>query len=111
MEEQADVGGYMDAIESLLPAFTIGGTLPSYLTKLYIASSIIFSSSVRGALGAVKRLEIASDNAVNQRKQELEQEKDEKRDILKKLLEIHLQRGEEVNFSDANVRVESVTSM
>lgn len=59
IRERTDVGGYMKAIESLLPAFTIGGTVPSYLTKLYLLSTILFSPSVRGAVGAVNHLESA----------------------------------------------------
>jgi hypothetical protein len=29
MSERTDIGNYMKAIDSLLPAFTIGGTVPS----------------------------------------------------------------------------------
>lgn len=41
MSERKDIGNYMKAIDSLLPAFTIGGTVPSYLTKLYLVSTIL----------------------------------------------------------------------
>jgi hypothetical protein len=42
MSEHTDIGNYMKAIDSLLPAFTIGGTVPSYLTKLYLVSTVLF---------------------------------------------------------------------
>ena len=67
MNERTDIGNYMKAIDSMLPAFTIGGTLPSYLTKMYLVSTILFSPSVRGALGAVKHIENASEAAVERR--------------------------------------------
>lgn len=54
MSERTDVGNYMKALDSLLHAFTVSGTMPSYLTKVYFLSTILFSPSVRGALGAVK---------------------------------------------------------
>lgn len=101
----------MKAIDSLLPAFTIGGTLPSYLTKLYFLSTVIISPSVRGALGAVKQIEEASKTAVERRKQEIAAEKDKKHDILRKMLEINADRGEKINFTYQDVYVESHSSM
>ncbi|KAI4203990.1 MAG: hypothetical protein LQ346_001702 [Caloplaca aetnensis] len=111
MHEHRDVGGYMKAIDSLLPAFTIGGTLPSYLTKLYFLSTVIISPSVRGALGAVKQIEEASKTAVERRKQEIAAEKDKKHDILRKMLEINADRGEKINFTYQDVYVESHSSI
>jgi len=98
MKERTDIGGYMKAIDSLLPAFTIGGTLPSYLTRLYILSTVLLSPSVRGALGAVK--------------QELDEKRnDEKHDMLRKMLEINADRGEKINFTHQHIIVESHSSM
>ena len=111
MSERTDIGNCMKAIDSLLPAFTIGGTLPSYLTKLYLISKILVSPSFRGALGAVKSLEIASKAAVDRRKQELMENQDNKRDMLRKMLEINANRGEKVNFTHQHIIVESHNSM
>lgn len=111
MSERTDVGNYMKAINSLLPAFTIGGTVPSYLTKLYLISTILFSPSGRGALGAVKHLENASEAAVKRRKQEIEENKDDKRDLLRKMLEIDADRGQTINFTYPHICVESHSSM
>jgi len=112
MKERTDIGGYMKAIDSLLPAFTIGGTLPSYLTRLYILSTVLLSPSVRGALGAVKHVEQASKNAVKRRKQELDEKRnDEKHDMLRKMLEINADRGEKINFTHQHIIVESHSSM
>ena len=111
MSERTDIGNYMKAIDSLLPAFTIGGTVPSYLTKLYFLSTVLFSPSVRGALGAVKHIENASEAAVRRRKQEIEENKDDKRDLLRKMLEINADRGEKINFTYEHICVESHSSM
>ncbi|KAL8815838.1 MAG: hypothetical protein Q9223_005071 [Gallowayella weberi] len=93
IDEARDIGGYMEAIHSMLPAFTIGGTLPSYLTQLFLLSTIIVSPSVRGALGAVKRIEHTSKTA--------------KHDILSKMLETNANRGEELNFTYQDIYLES----
>lgn len=111
MRERTDIGNYMKAIDSLLPAFTIGGTVPSYLTKLFLVSTILFSPSVRGALGAVKHIENASRAAVERRKQELEGNKDDKRDMLRKMLEINADRGDKIDFTYLHICVESHSSM
>ena len=111
LREQRDIGDYMKATDSLLPAFTHGGNLPSYLTKLYLVSTFLFSSSVRGALGAVKQIENASEAAVNRRKQEVLENKDDKRDMLRKMLEINADRGENINFTYQHIVVESHSSM
>lgn len=111
MEEQKDIGNYMAAIDSLLPAFTIGGTLPSYLTKMFFLSTVLISPSVRGALGTVKHIENASEAAVERRKHELEDKQDDKRDMLRKMLEISADRGEKINFTHGHICVESHSSM
>ena len=111
LRERQDIGDYMRAIDSLLPAFTNGGTLPSYLTKLYFASTFLLSPSIRGALGAVKHIENASIAAVNRRKQEIVENKDDKRDMLRKMLEINADRGEKINFTHQHIVVESHSSM
>ena len=110
MKERTDVGNYMKAIDCLLPAFTIGGTMPSYLTKLYLVSTVLLSPSVRGALGAVKHIENTSIAAVERRKQEIE-EKDDKRDMLRKMLEITADRGDKINFTCSDICIESHSSM
>ncbi|KAL8703542.1 MAG: hypothetical protein Q9201_003272 [Fulgogasparrea decipioides] len=111
MRERIDVGNYMKAIDSLLPAFTIGGTVPSYLTKLFLLSTILFSPAVRGALGAIKHIENASVTAVNRRQQELSEQKDDKHDMLRKMLEINADRGEKIDFTFQHICVESHSSL
>lgn len=111
MDEQRDFGGYMAAIDSLLPAFTIGGTLPSYLTKLYLLSTVLFSPSVRGALGTIKLIENASEAVVERRGRELRDENDDKHDMLRKMLEINADRGDKLSSTYGHICVESHSSM
>ncbi|KAL9073674.1 MAG: hypothetical protein Q9157_004648 [Trypethelium eluteriae] len=110
MRERKDISGYMNAIDALLPAFSIGGTVPSYLTKPFLISTTLFSPSIRGALGAVKHLEKASQAAVTKRKDQITNNKDEKRDMLRKMLDISAERGTELDFTDSHVFVESHSS-
>ncbi|KAL6719344.1 hypothetical protein ACLMJK_003583 [Lecanora helva] len=111
LHQRKDVGGYIEAIDSLLPAFTIGGTVPSYLTKIYFLCTVLLSHRVRGALGAVKHIENASTAAVEQRSQEVSKSKDEKHDMLRKMLEITHERGDRLNFTYDDICVESHSSI
>lgn len=111
LKDRTDVDGAMKSINSLLPAFTIGGTLPSYLTKLYFLSTVLISPSMRGALGAISRLESASKAAVSKRRAEIEANADDRRDMLRKMLEIQADRGDKVNVTYEHICVESHSSM
>ena len=82
MSERTDVSNYIKAIDSLLSAFTISGTVPFYLTKLYIISTILFLPFVCGALRAVKHIKKASEAAVKRCKQEIKENKDDRRNML-----------------------------
>ncbi|KAL9017999.1 MAG: hypothetical protein Q9185_004668 [Variospora sp. 1 TL-2023] len=112
MHEGKDIGGYMKTIDSLLPAFTVGGTVPSYLTKLYFFSTVIVSPSVRGAVSAVGHIGDASEAAVQKRRRDLtEEKKDGRHDLLRKMFDINAERGEKVNFTYDDIQVESHSSL
>jgi hypothetical protein len=111
MSEHSDVGGYMKTVDSLLPAFTLAATVPSYLTQTFLFSTILLSPSVRGALGSIQYIEKAARDAVERRKQEMMDPSDAKRDMLRKMLEINAERGEKINFSIDHIRVESGGSL
>ncbi|KAI4094917.1 MAG: hypothetical protein LQ344_001962 [Seirophora lacunosa] len=111
MHEHKDIGGYMKTIDSMLPAFSVGGTVPSYLTKLYFLSTVIISPSVRRAVGAVQLIDNASKTAIERRRLELAEKQDNRRDLLRKMLDINAERGEKVNYTYQDICVESQSSL
>ncbi|KAF4630214.1 hypothetical protein G7Y89_g7929 [Cudoniella acicularis] len=111
MKERKDISNIMKVLEFILPTFTVGGVLPSYLAKLYIFSSFLFSPSARGALGAATKIQVATETAVGTRMKEIEESKDDKRDMLRKLVEINVDRGEKINFTLGDIVVESQTAV
>jgi hypothetical protein len=111
MRERKDVGDYMKSIQALLPMFTIGGSLPSYLSQLYLLSTIIFSPSLRGAVGAAQNLVKFSIAAVKAHAQELEENTNDKQDMLRKMIEISTDRGEKINFTHEHIFLESHISL
>ena len=77
---------------------------------LYLVSTVLFSPLVRGTLGDVKHIEIASEAAVERRKQEVVEDKNDKRDMLHIMLVINADRGERIKLR-TNTYIESHSSM
>lgn len=91
--------------------FSIAGTLPFYLMKVFIISSILFFPSNRGFVAASQLTQTASEDAIRRRTRELEQNDDGKRDMLRKMLEIKKDRGEKVNFTNENIANEAMNAL
>ncbi|KAH7306139.1 cytochrome P450 [Rhexocercosporidium sp. MPI-PUGE-AT-0058] len=104
-------GGCMESIAAMLALFSIGGTLPSYLTKIYMLFSILLFPSVRRTLKVVRRLSIASEKAVWQRKQEIEENHDENRDVVRKFFDINAEKGAKFDFTAEHVRAEAQSAL
>ncbi|KAL2840339.1 cytochrome P450 [Aspergillus pseudodeflectus] len=111
VEQRKDVGDFGKSIESLLPIFAVGGTLPSYLTILYLMYKITFSSSLRGAITATKNIAVASEEAIGRRSHELDNSSNDKPDMLRRMLEITAERGGKAEFTDRHVHVESQVAL
>jgi hypothetical protein len=111
LRKRKEIGNVMNAIQSLFPPLTISGTLPFYLRKLYLLSTTLLSPSLYGALGNFKYLNTVAEIAVNKRKWEMDEKKDNKRDILLKMLEINAHQGAELNFTYKHFNIESRSSL
>jgi hypothetical protein len=111
MKERRDVLNSLNAMSSILPAFTIGGVLPSYLGKLFFMLSVIYLSNVGGSMTALQHIEKLSTAAVNKRKEEIKDSKDDRRDMLQKMLEINADRGDKINFLHEDIVIESHVAM
>ena len=94
----------------MVSCFTIGGTLPSYLTPFVIPLSLILPT-VRRALQGILLIDKASKNAVKKRKLEFDLEQDDKRDMLRKLLRVNQKYGVSCKFTISDVVTESTSSL
>ncbi|KAL8864300.1 MAG: hypothetical protein Q9174_007402, partial [Haloplaca sp. 1 TL-2023] len=112
MHENKDIKGYMHAIDSMVSMFAIGGTLPSYLVRAYFFYTTMTSPLVRRALGDLGLIKTGTKMAIEERKKEpASQKSDNKHDILRKLLELNADRGEELNFTDQDIHLEAITAL
>ena len=110
MSERTDYNNYIASLDVMLPTLTIGGTVPSYLTIFVLPLTLLWSSA-RGALAAIKHIDKSSKDAVEKRKKEVEACQDAKRDMLRKLLELHAERGDTPSFTWGDVIIESTSSL
>jgi hypothetical protein len=111
LRKRKKIGNVMNAIQSLFPPLTISGTLPFYLRKLYLLSTTLLSPSLYGALGNFKYLNTVAEIIGNKRKWEMDEKKDDKLDILQKMLEINAHQGAELNFKYKHFNIESRSSL
>lgn len=111
MEERNDVGNYMKAIHSICIRNTIAGTLPSYLSQFTAPALALFNSTFREAISTIIKLAVASKTAMDKRMGEIEEEKDDRRDMLRKLVELSADRGNVVNFTTSHIHSESHSSL
>ena len=104
---------FFQALDTLLWTFTMAGTVPSYLTQLFFVSTVLFSASFRACFRTILFYQKTSEDAVSKSKEELEDnlEHDESRDVMRKMLEIHADRGEKLNFKVKDVSDEAHSSL
>lgn len=111
MKEQKDVGNYMKAIHSICIKNTMAGTLPSYFSGLTFPTLSLFCASFRGTIEAIINLSVSSKKSMDKRMREIEENKDDRRHILRKLMEISAEKGEKVNFNAGHIYAESHSSL
>lgn len=111
MKEKTDVGNYMKAIHEICIKNTIAGTVPSYLSGLTFPTLTLFCPSFRGTIEAIINLSVSSKTAMDRRMREIEENSDDRRDIIRKLMEISADRGEKVNFNTNHIYAESHSSL
>ncbi|RAH70080.1 cytochrome P450 [Aspergillus aculeatinus CBS 121060] len=115
MRENRDLHDIGRAVDAMLPAFAVGGTLPSYLQQAFLISTYLLSNSLRDAVTASKMVETVSIQAVEQRIRELKDKDNQlnrKHDMLRKMLEISDgPRGPALNFTHKHIHVESHISL
>ena len=111
MQTCGDVNDHIQNLDNMLPMFTVGGVLPSYLTGVFLRSSFLLLPSMAGALGGLRSLERAAKQAIKDREQELHEKQDDRHDLLRKMLEIKAERGENVNLTNAHIEIDSVSAL
>jgi hypothetical protein len=111
LKNKGDYQRYLASLETLIPIIVIASVIPNYLRPVFFGSGVLFSS-VRKALRSSAKLDSASESCVNERlslRESGKQTRDD--DILAKLLDIHLVKGEKVDFNVRDIKQEVYTAL
>ena len=93
MSKRTDVGRYIKSVHAILRMFAI--------------CSVLVSQSFRGAGGDLEKMENLAKDVVHRRHQEVVERNHNRHDILAKMIEIMADRGQEINFTEPHIVVES----
>ena len=95
MRLRKDVGACLAAVEALRSSYATKACLPSSLHYFYKLVSIYFVEAIKGALGAVSKIDAAAMTAVRRRQDEGLQKKSTRHDVLQHLLDISANETDE----------------
>ncbi|KAG9240386.1 cytochrome P450 [Calycina marina] len=107
MRLRKDVGLCMTAVDTLRSTFAVKSALPPSLTYFYKLLTIYFMDTVKGAMVAVSKIDAAAMTAVRRRTEAIEQKKDKRRDLLRKMLDISAKTKDEKAFTRDHISFET----
>ncbi|KAJ5921026.1 Cytochrome P450 E-class group I [Penicillium verhagenii] len=109
MEAQGDNLGVMKATDTLIPAMSLSGVMPTYVRSLFKLSGA-FLAETRQAVGALDGLAKSADLAVNkhiQKSAEATSTLSPRTDFVSKLFKLHQEQGEKLDFQIEDVKLEA----
>lgn len=105
MRKRDDHGGYISALETLLPILCTASVLPSYARVPLMLSGFLIPS-IRAALKSLAKIQEASLSCVRDRMVLKEKGEASREDILERLFRVYEDRGDNVNFNVTDIQVE-----
>jgi len=110
MEHAHDHGGYIHALDLLIPFIAVACASPDYLRPLVFIIGGAVMPRISKALKALKHLEAASELCVAERQRLIESRKkdddDEKEDMMQGFFEIMQNKGSQKDFGLTEVKME-----
>lgn len=112
MEESSDHESYIQSLDILLPVLLKVAVAPSW-SRSWILGTAVLNSEVRKALKALDHIYSAAKSSVAGRKEVLEasSQKEDRSDMLQKLLEIRKTKGADVDFGIMEIEAESYVAL
>lgn len=110
MKEEGDYGGYIESQHLFVATVSWAAFLPSYAQGPLMLTGLILPST-RKAFAALGRLEKLAIDCVTERQHHLREGSSRRQDHLAKVLAIHNERGEKVNFILEDVYMEAFIAL
>ncbi|KAH8433938.1 cytochrome P450 [Aspergillus melleus] len=108
LESQSDHLGYLSSTDALIPVMTLSAVMPTYIRPFFMLSGLFFPR-MRASLNALKNLTKAADAAVEDRLRQSEEVDNvsKRHDVLSKVLKIHREEGQRIDFDIDDVKLEA----
>lgn len=111
LEKDHDHGGWIHSLDLLMPFLCLCAVAPASVRPLILASSLFVPGSFR-ALKAVENIGVSARSYVARRFDEGARLESRKRtDILQQLYDVHLEKGDKVDFHMGDIEQEAYVGM
>lgn len=106
MKGAHDYGGYIHALDLLIPFIAVACVMPTYMRTLFLVSGAMIPRVFK-ALKALKHIENASDACVTERRRLHDSDKAvERKDLLESFFDIVREKGDRKDFGATEVKME-----
>lgn len=105
LEKGCDYNGFITTLETAVPAIQASGHLPLYLRPFSLLLAAILPD-VRAAKRGVDQMGIDCKKYVQERYELMKEGKPVRDDFLSRLVQVHLDRGEELDLQLVDIQVE-----
>lgn len=110
MEKNTDIGGWIGALESLMPILCVAAIAPTYIRPFVLGLSII-SPTVFKALKSFEGIHTAAVDVVAKRVKEIDAGTATRVDMLQQFGKIVREKGSQTGFTDSEVTLEAYVAM
>lgn len=110
MEKDTDIGGWIGALDALMPVLCIAAIAPTYLRPIIMGSAILIPTVFK-ALKSFEGIHTAAVDVVAKRVKEINAGTADRIDMLQQFSKIVREKGDKVNFTDSEVTLEAYIAM
>ncbi|KAK4935422.1 hypothetical protein LTR10_023527 [Elasticomyces elasticus] len=111
LETGADHGSWIESLDLLMPFLCMTAVAPTYVRSLILMSALVVPGSLK-ALKAIDNIGVAARKCVAERFDTASKDEGQHRtDIVEQLHEIHLEKGEKVDFQIGDIQQEAYVAL
>ncbi len=112
LEKGEDHGNWIQSLDLLMPFLCLTAVAPSYIRGLILASAVVVPGSL-AALKAIDNIATSAKACVAKRfgPNSVKSDGPQRTDIVQQLYEIHVEKGEKVDFQMGDIEQEAYVSL
>lgn len=110
LEKGVDHNDWIHSLDLLMPFLCVTSVAPSYIRNLILMSALVVPGSV-AALKAIENIGSSARVLVAKRKGEHTDAKSQRTDIFQQLYDIHVEKGDQVDFQMGDIEQEAFIAL